>query len=295
MPNCGPSTLVISRTNRTDAKCATGSGCGNGSAFDCLVTGLSPRRNRGKIIEAIKEYVLLMLGAPVLDLELDEQQLDMAVKQTLQVMEYYAPREYFRYYTFVTSPGKSVYEMPPDVGYIRGVHYRQTAEFAFQSADLDGSIPIEYFYPGGAYASIQGGMIDPIQPIWGRMGEWTLYKMYERMYSRVSSGLGGWEFVGGYRHIKLYPIPYRAYKVIVHYMQRCHDWNEVTLAMQEGALAHAKMMVGTIRKKFLSPPGPGGGMQLDGEAMYQEGKQEYTQWREDLIYRWGDLPSITMG
>lgn len=294
MPNCGPSTLIISRANRADAKCATG-GCGTGGSIDCLTTGLSARRNRGKVIEAIKEYVLLMLGAPVLDLELDEQQLDMAVKQTLQVMEYYAPREYFRYHTFATSPGKSVYEMPPDVGYIRGVHYRQTAEFAFQSAELGGSIPIEYFYPGGSYSSIQGGMMDPIQPIWGRMGEWTLYKMYERMYSRVSSGLGGWEFVGGYRHIKLYPIPHRAYRVIVHYMQRCHDWNEVTLSMQEGALAHAKMMLGTIRKKYLSPPGPGGGMQLDGESMYQEGKQEYNQWREDLVYRWGDLPSITMG
>lgn len=55
------------------------------------------------------------------------------------------------------------------------------------------------------------------------------------------------------------------------------------------------MMVGTIRKKFASPPGPGGGIQLDGDAMYQEGKQEYTQWKEDLVYKFGDLGSITMG
>lgn len=32
------------------------------------------------------------------------------------------------------------------------------------------------FYPGGCCASIQEGKIDPLQPVWGKMGEWTLYK-----------------------------------------------------------------------------------------------------------------------
>lgn len=294
MPNCTPSTLIIGRPSQTGTS-TCGNACDNLGPADCTITGMSARRNRGKVIEQVKDYVLLMLGAPTIDIELDEQQLDMAVKQTLKIMEYYAPREYFRYHTFLTEPGKSVYTMPPDVGYVRNVYYRQTAEFAFQSTDLQGALPIEYFYPGGAYSSIQGGLIDPIQPIWGRMGEWTLYKMYERMYARVSSGIGGWEFVGGYRNIKLYPIPYRAYRVIVHYMQRCHDWEEVTLAMQEGALAHAKMMVGTIRKKYQGGLGPSGGMTLDGDAMYQEGKEEYKQFKEDLIYKWGDILGITYG
>lgn len=231
MPTCGQSTLMISKSGNNSNGCSVG--CDNSGAFDCP-KGIGPRRNRGAVIEQIKDYVLLMLNAPVLDIELDEQQLDLAVKQTLKVMEYYAPKEFFRYYTFLTTGGKSVYEMPPDVGYIRNVHYKQTAEFAFQAQDLQGAIPIEYFYPGGAYASIQGGMMDPVQPMWGRMGEWALYKGNERMFAKMSSGLGGWEFVGGYRHIKLYPIPYRPYRVIVHYMQRCNDWDEVTLCMQEG-------------------------------------------------------------
>jgi len=293
MPSCGPSTLIISTPTQNSDSCCTTS-CNNLGPVDCPNT-IGPRRNRGKVIEQIKDYVILMLGGPVIDLELDDQQLDLAVKQTLKVMEYFAPREFFRYYTFATLPGKSVYKMPDDVGYIRNVFYRQTAEFAFQSTDLQGALPIEYFYPGGAYSSIQGGLIDPIQPIWGRMGEWVLYKMYERMYSRVSSGLGGWEFIGGYRYIKIYPIPYRAYHVIVQYMQRCNDWDDVILAMQEGALAHAKMMLGTIRKKYQGGLGPSGGMTLDGEAMYQEGKAEYVQFKEDLLFKWGDIPPIITG
>ena len=186
--------------------------------------------------------------------------------------------------------------MPPDVGLIRAVHYKEQGSFAFQASDLDGALPIEYFYPGGSYASIQGGMIDPIQPIWGRMGEWVLYKQYEQMFSRTSSNLGGWEWVGGKRHIKVYPTPAggRCGKVIVHYLQNCKNWDNTEEAMQDGALAYAKIMLGHIRGKYQNPPGPNGGMQLDGQMMRQEGAEMLKQWREDLIYRYGDLLPIIM-
>lgn len=256
---------------------------------------LGPRPNREIVRQQIRDYILLMLGAPVVKIELDEQQIDFAIDQALKIFEDYAPREYFSYYTFTTSPGKSVYEMPPDVGMIRQVYYKEMGNFAFQSSDLGGALPIEYFYPGGAYASIQGGMIDPTQPIWGRMGEWTLYKQYESQYSKSASNLGGWEWVGGYRHVKLYPIPYRANHVIVHYIQKNKDFMEVTQAMQEGALTYAKEMIGRIRSKYGNPPGPGGGIQLDGMTLIQEAIQERKDWKEDLIHRFGDILPITMG
>lgn len=271
-------------------------GCntGCGGSGDCPAD-ITPRKNRGKVIEELKDFLVLMLGAPVVGIEMDEQQLDLCATQALKWVEYFAPREYFNYYTFRTTPGQSIYKMPPDVGYVRAVNYRATPEFAFQSADLQGAIPIEYFYPGGAYSSIQGGLIDPIQPIWGRAGEWTLYKQYERMYTRLSSGLGGWEWLGDYNQIKLYPIPFRSYAVSVHYMQKCKDWNEVTLAMQEGALAYAKMILGRILRKYKNAPGPNGGMQTDGAELYSEGKEEFENFKKDLLDKWGDIPPITLG
>jgi hypothetical protein len=294
MPNCSPQTLMISRPTGMGTNC--GPSCNDIGPTDCITDKpLAPRRKREIVIEQIKDYVVLMLGAPTIGLEINEQALDLSVKQTLKVFEYYAPREYYNYHTFVTNPGQSVYKLPDEVGYVRNVSYRATAEFNFQSVDLQGAIPIEYFYPGGAYASIQGGLIDPIQPIWGRAGEWVLYKQYERMYTRVSSGLGGWEWLSDFGHIKLYPIPFRAFHVIVHYMQKCKDWGEVILPMQEGALAHAKMIIGLIRRKYRNPPGPNGGIQLDGAELYQEGKEEYEKWKEELLTKWGDLLPITLG
>ena len=290
---CNPNTLIISRPTIAAKQKGGINNTGLGPVDPLDKNKLGPRTNRDKVREQIKDYVLLMLGAPVITLELDEQQLDLAVDQTLKIIEMYASSEYYEYYVFNTTPGKSVYEMPPEVGYIRQVEYKSVPQLGLQTAELGGVIPIEFF--SGGVSSFQGGLMNPMQPVWGRMGEWVLYKQYEEMYSRISSNLGGWEWVGGFRHIKLYPIPGNAIPVIVHYMQKMKDWDEVTQAMQEGALAHAKIMVGRIRSKYTAPPGPGGGMQLDGQQILQEGLEEYKQWKEDLIYKFSGPLSISMG
>ena len=289
-------TLVIGRPSKdsvSTAQCS--STCTDLGPVDPLnKSKLGPRPNREKVRQQIREYILHMLGAPALKLELDEQNIDFCVDQALKIVEDYAPREFFSYYVFITTPGKSVYEMPPDVGIVRNVFYKEQGTFAFQASDLGGAIPVEYFYPGGAYASIQGGLIDPIQPIWGRMGEWVLYKQYEQMYSRVSSNIGGWEWVGGLKHIKLYPVPYAPQRVIVHYLQKNKDWTEVTQAMQEGALTYAKEILGRIRSRYKNAPGPGGGMQMDGEALLQEAREDREKWFENLIGKFGDLLPIQL-
>jgi len=293
---CGNNTLAINRPSQSNmASMPCSSSCNELGPLDPLNKNkLGPRRQREKVREQVKEYVLQMLGAPVVKLEFDEQNLDFCVDQAMKVFEDYAGREYFSYYVFTSVPGKSIYEMPPDVGMVRNVFYKETGTFAFQSSDLGGAIPIEYFYPGGAYASIQGGLIDPIQPIWGRMGEWVLYKQYEQMYSRTSSNIGGWEFLGGFNTIKLYPVPYASQKIIVHYMQKQKDWADVTQAMQEGALTYAKEILGRIRSKYQNVPGVGGGVTMDGQQLLQEAREDRQKWFEDLIYKFGDLPYITL-
>ena len=80
----------------------------------------------------------------------------------------------------------------------------------------------------------------------------------------------------------------------VHYLQKKTDWGEVTQAMQEGALTYAKEILGRIRGKYKNPPGPGGGVQLDGDNLIQEAREDRQKWFEDLLYKFGDIPPITM-
>jgi hypothetical protein len=268
-----------------------GEGCNNLGPTDPL-DKIGPRKGREKVREQIKEYVLTMLGAPVIPLELDDQQVENAIDFALQIVEDYAPMEYFQYYTFYTVPGQSVYRLPNDVGFIRQVSYKETANYAFSASDLGGVIPLEYM-GAGAYGSIAGG-INPQQPVWGKMSDWVMYKQYEDMYNRVSSQQGGWEFLGGYGNIKLYPIPYRTYPVAVRYLQRRPDFKLVTQSMQEGALAFAKIILGRIRSRIMNPPGPNGGVQLDGQTILAEGLQEKKDWEDRLLTRFGDVLPIKM-
>ena len=64
--------------------------CGNtnynlGPTDPLDISKLGARPNRGKIRGQLKDYVLLMLGAPVVQIELDEQQLDLAVDASLKI------------------------------------------------------------------------------------------------------------------------------------------------------------------------------------------------------------------
>lgn len=285
--------LFIPRPTKDQyAQLSCGQGCGDLGPTD-PIDRIGPRKNRARVREQIKEYVLTMLGAPVLPLELDDQQLENCIDFALQIFEDYAPLEYFQYYTFMTTPGQSVYQLPADVGFVRQISYKETANYAFSASDLGGVIPLEYM-GAGAYGSIAGG-INPQQPVWGKMTDWVMYKQYEDMYNRISGQQGGWEFLGGLNNIKLYPVPYRTYPVAVKYLQRRPDFRLVTQAMQEGALAFAKIILGRIRSRIMNPPGPNGGVQLDGQTILAEGLQEKKDWEDRLLVRFGDLLGPMMG
>lgn len=305
MGNCSSNTIKVGRPTayQYDSMCngmggvaTPANGCSGSGSCGYYVDNadITPRKNREAVRERIKDYVLLKLGAPVIQLELDDQQINEAIDETLDIVEDYAPRDFFDYYVFNTTPGKSVYKMPDDIGIIRNVFYKQTANFAFQASDLDGVIPIEYFYPGASSNLSGGGMVNPIAPVWGKMGEWALYKGYEQMFSKLSSNLGGWEWVSDMGYIKLYPTPCNCSRVIVHYLQKCKDWNKVTQAIREGALIHSMIILGNIRGKFQQPPGPGGGMQLDGQYMRDKGWELKEKWQDELINRYGDLLYISL-
>lgn len=293
--SCG-NTLAMNRPTSTSMNaimCSSKCGKGDGAGGGCSRPGIGPRPNREKTREEIRDYILNMLGAPAIDfLELDEQNIDFCINQALRIVEEYAPMEYFSYHSFLTSPGKSVYTLPPDVGYVREVYYKEQPNFTF-STDLGGNIPIEYFYNGGY--TMDGGLVNLQQPVWGRAGEFMLFKSYERLFSKMSSNIGGWEWVGGYRTIKLYPVPCGVSKVHVHYIQKCKDWEEMTTAMAEGALSYAKEILGRIRSRIKNPPGPNGGIQNDGAELLAEAKEERAKWKEELITRFGDLLPIMMG
>ena len=69
----------------------------------------------------------------------------------------------------------------------------------------------------------------------------------------------------------------------------------MTQSMAEGALIYAMKMLAEIRSKYQNIPGPQGGVVLNGNDMMQRALQAEEKWLEKLLYRWGDLPPLSMG
>lgn len=262
--------------------------------YDCNV---GPRFNRERIRSKIADYVLLMLGSPVIDIELDQQQLTLAVDEALRIFEEWAPASYFEYFHFQTTAGQSIYKLPCDIGLIREVNI--DTNFCNGASELGGSMPLGWIgdtgYGAGGLAWGAWGY-NRHQPYWGYGGEWVMFKQYEDMFERLSGRNGGWEFNEDNYTIKIYPTPQiGGGHVTVHYLQKKKDWNEVHQFMNEYALALAKIMVGRIRSKYSTIVSPGEGVTLDGATILEEGKSEKIQLEKDLITRWQEPIPIILG
>lgn len=282
-------------TCKTGKETAVVAGCNeSNSAVTCCDTSvIGPRTKRDAVRRQLHDYILLKLGAPAVEVELDEQNIDCAIDEAMDIFENYAPSEYFQYYTFLATPGKSVYTLPPElgIGVIRNVYYKEMSTFPTMVGEL-GSVPLDYFYGTGVGGT---GIIDPNQPIFGNIGGWVAYSQYNQMFSRASSQIGGFEFIGDMSTFKLYPTPCAATMVAVHYIQKCKDFNCANQALREGSLAYAKQMLGEIRGKYLNIPGAQGGTQINGADMMQRATADIEKWEKNLVDKFSDLPYPTYG
>ncbi len=258
---------------------------------------ISARPGREAIREQISDYIILMLGGPVVDLELDQQQITLAVDEGLIMFEEWAPSSYFEYFTFETVAGVSVYDMPPDIGMIKQVHYASPSCDA--ASQLGGAQPLGWIgdtgYGAGGLAWGAWGY-NRHQPYWGYGGEWVMFKQYEETFERLSGRNGGWEFFSSDHKIKVYPTPmFSGGTITVHYLQKNKDWDKVHQFMNEYSLALAKIMLGRIRSKYSQIVSPGQGVTLDGQMLLEEGKTEKMQLEKDLVYKWAEPIPINLG
>jgi hypothetical protein len=258
---------------------------------------LSARPNRDVVREEIADYILLSLGAPVVRIELDRQQLTLCVDEALKRFEEHAPKSSFDNYYFDTVAGQGRYKLPCDVGIIRRVDFRPAGQCnggyggAMGLGGASGlSIPFagSFYYPSGSFGGVYGGATRGYgsagmhSHFHANIGEWVLVQSYQELFTRISSGEPSWEIASGNTLI-IYPTPRRgSMTVVVNYLQRMRDWPEANSWMKDYALAHAKEILGRIRSKFDRYVSPGGGVTLDGQALLAEAQQEKERLGESL-------------
>ena len=250
---------------------------------------LGPRPRREAVREEIADYVLANLGAPVVRVELDSQQLSIAVDEAVKRYERGAPRSDFEWFYFNTIPGVNRYKLPCDVGIIRDVRFRAYPGCYDGSSaaaiGYDGTVmPFSgaTFFGGGTSVIRGHGYQNTAVVPHVNVGEWHLFQAYDELFLRVSSREPAWEMAAE-NTIVLFPMPSRSNGVAVEYLQRKKNWEEAHSWMKDYALAMAKEMLGRIRSKYDRYVSPSGGTTMDGDKLVQEAREDKKQLEEYLI------------
>ena len=234
-------------------------------------------------IEKVKEWILVALGYPLVTVELDDNQLNTCIGNAIRIFTRYEyhPDSYLtvnlRYY----KPGEGLD--------LHDFHIMSVKDISTQRDAVFGAQPDMFF---GMYAYMGQGQGSPMYAMGNQnpVGMWTLYHNAHEFFDLSKKMTGSnpdFMYDKVTQHLRLMPEPHthgqdRFILLTVNAELPMSEYygNDTVLRL---ALAEAKMLVGTIRKKFQGTALLGGGT-LDTD-IYNEGKEEKDKILEELISR----------
>jgi hypothetical protein len=236
--------------------------------------------------QSVNDFILAQLGHPIISVEMTPFQVKTCIDEAVSKLDYHAPQWANQYAVFDASAGLNVYELPQFmINNLTYVGYKKDIlGLNYTPGSLGFDLSLAFFNTNRFF---QGGGI----------GDFFLTQQYLEIMRRVLSNEGSWNVVNN-QYIQLYPAPTQTpTEVIVEY--RALDSNTINHAyrnwIQRYALACAKGILGRIRGKYRTLPGPGGGSQLDGESLVRESKEEKQTLMEELLSEIEEKPYFITG
>ena len=236
-----------------------------------------------KFYKSITDSIMSRLGSPVIRVELTDHQILTAIDEAISKLDFHAPNWCTNYMTFKTEPGESIYELPSVVmNNMQYVIYKKSL-LAVQAAQ--GSLEFDFFIK---YFQDNFLMRD------FAISDFLLMTMHLEQIRKILSRDGSWDVVDN-KYLLLHPTPQRGEEVIVQF----RALNSGTLHpyfvnwVQRFSTAIAKVILGGIRGKYSTLPSPGGGAQLNGQALVEEGNAEQQRFIEELFTEIEEPPAFT--
>ncbi len=221
---------------------------------------------RDKLINELK----LRLGDGMVDVELDPEHYNLAIDRAIQTLRSRSDAAVEESYTFLlTQVDTQEYTLPSEILNIRRIYRRGVGggnigtgtnfdpfDVAFQNTYL-----------------INAGVV-------GGLANYDAFTQYKETLNRIFGGEYDFTFNSNTKVLKIL----RKISVAEDIMMQVSNLvpeqsllqNDYTRPwMADWALAESKMMLGEARSKYSSGlPGPGGAVQLNGEALKQEAASE---------------------
>lgn len=234
--------------------------------------------------DPMKSYVVRKLGHPVVNVELTEDQLETAIRNTGDFIAGYFPREQ-RLATFYTEPLRSTYPLPTDAYWVQEVAWDPSTT---RVGDIFGAEM--YLFNIGQVTGTNQMLTDL-----------HLLQHYRKFSSKILATYGTWEVINEtngdatQQLIRLYPTPKGVFPVVVMYMPVVNYFRSPQAKYLANCmlLAEAKEMLGYARRRISNFPSPSGGtIQLDGAELIAEAKEEKKELIEKAIKHGEPMPIV---
>lgn len=224
----------------------------------------------------IVEYINLRLGGQLVDVELDKEHYDMAIKQAMlryRARAEHAEEESYCFLDLVKDTQE--YILPREIMNVHAIYRRGLG-------GLSNSTQFEPF---------SSGFLNTYMLVAGRVGGLTNYELFVDYQKLTMLMFGGYitfnfnsatkklvihrKMVGDVESVLLKVSNYKPDQAILN-DHRAFAW------VQDYAYSMAKHALGEAREKFATIPGPQGGGTLNGPALKAEAKAEMDQLIVDL-------------
>lgn len=238
-----------------------------------------------KFEEEIKSFILGRLGYPVVRVELSDFQIKTVIDEAVTKLSNHAPMWSNQFITFKTVAGVNIYELPRYVldNLVYVVYKKDLLGIPGMGQSLEQDYFLKYFQQNFLFNDFS-------------IGEFNLLQISLEMMRKILGQDGSFDVVNN-QYLQIYPVPATTdQSVIVQY--RAIDSNTIHPAyknfIQRYALALAKGILGQIRGKYKTLPGPGGGAQLNGELLMQQSEKEIEILDKQLLAEFEEPPGFSL-
>ena len=237
-----------------------------------------------KTLQQLKDWIFISLGYPLVTVELTDEQLNFCIARALEVYTKYAYLGNDKYLVVnlkYYEPERGLNLSKYQIAAVKDISFARDSAFA-AGGDLFWG-PYAYLNQGnGIYPFFNNGGTTPT------LGGWVTWHAVNEFFDltkRMTGSNPDWTFDKSTQYLKLMPEPVnkKCNSMILLTFQCIPPLEELygNEYVKRLILAQAKILLGTIRKKFSSIQLIGGG-QLD-TTIGDEGREEWNQIIENII------------
>lgn len=230
--------------------------------------------------QQVFEYVKVMLGDGMIDIELDPIHLDVALERAFSKYRQRGDSSVEESYMFLTlEPDINTYILPKEVINVRQIFRRSIGS---RTGMGDGGTLFEPFNMAytNTYLLSSSNM--------GGIATYEIFAQYQEMIGRIFGSFINYNYNQSTRKLTILQRPRAQEQVLLWTYNYRPDFTilEDIYAKQwirDYTLATCKLMIGEARERFSQIAGPQGGTSLNGTAMKTEAKTDIEKLEKELM------------